>query len=57
MSELDDQEQRLRLDLMTIQIERLRQEMRWEPYKAVAIMLAGVAAMAGIILCVTHLIR
>ena len=42
----DDEEQRLRIDLMTIQIERLRQEIRMENRKfAVQIVLALVAAL------------
>ena len=42
----DDEEQRLRIDLMTIQIERLRQEIRMENRTfAVQIVLALVAAL------------
>ena len=40
-----------------LDIERLRQEMRWEPYKAFATIIAGVAAMTGVILAVAHFIR
>jgi predicted type IV restriction endonuclease len=44
----DDEEQRLRIDLMTIQIERLRQEIRMENRKfAVQIVLALVAALGA----------
>ena len=48
MSEdLDGAEQRLRIDLMTIQIERLRQEIRMENRKfAVQLVLALTAALA-----------
>jgi Ni,Fe-hydrogenase III small subunit len=54
----------LEIELMTLQIDktkydidRVRQEMKWEPYKAVAVIVAGVAAMAGIILGVAHIIH
>lgn len=58
------EERRLRIEMMQTQIdnnrvniERLRQEMRWEPLKALATILGGVAAMAGVILAVAHFIR
>jgi hypothetical protein len=52
MSDLDEQEQRLRIDLMTIQIERLRQEIRSENRKfLLQVLLALIAALgAGIAL-------
>jgi hypothetical protein len=57
-------EDELRIELMTVQIDktrldmqRVRQEMRWEPYKALAAILAGVAAVSGIIVGVAHLIH
>jgi hypothetical protein len=52
VSELDEQEQRLRIDLMTIQIERLRQEIRSENRKfLLQVILALIAALgAGIAL-------
>lgn len=60
----DKREQELRIELMETQIDnnrlnmkRLEQEMRWEPYKAFAAIIAGVAAMAGIIVGVAHLIH
>ena len=40
----DDEEQRLRIDLMTIQIERLRQEIRMENRKF-AVQIVLVAAL------------
>jgi hypothetical protein len=44
----DDQERLLRIDLMTIQIERLRQEIRMENRKfAVQFVLAVAAALAA----------
>jgi hypothetical protein len=46
MTAEDEAEQRLRIDLMTIQIERLRQEIRMENRKfAVQIVLALVATL------------
>ena len=53
----DDEERSLRIELMKTQIDKFRQEMRWEPYKAFAAIIAGTAAMAGIILGVAHLMR
>lgn len=60
----DDEERELRIELMQTQIDnnrlnmqRLRQEMRWEPWKALAGIIAGVAAMAAIILGVAHLLH
>ena len=60
----DEVERQLRIELMQSQIdhnrvnlERLRQEMRWEPWKALAGILAGVAAMAAVILAVAHWIH
>lgn len=44
-------------DKLSAEAERFRQEMRWEPYKAFAAILAGVAAMGGVILAVAHFIR
>ncbi len=59
-----DEERSLRIELMVVQIDktrldmkRIEQEMRWEPYKAFATIMAGVAAIAGIIVGVAHLIR
>jgi hypothetical protein len=66
--ELDDVERQLRIELMTVQIdkgrvdiEKLRAEIRhmerWEPWKALAAILTGVAAMAGVMLAVAHFIH
>lgn len=54
---LDIEEQNLRIELMTTQIDKFRQEMRWQPFVALATIMAGIAAVAGIILAVAHLIR
>ena len=39
------------------EMRRLDQDLRWEPLKALATILGGVAAMAGVILAVAHWIR
>jgi hypothetical protein len=76
MASADDEDKReLELALMSAQLEkfqaerikldaeaeRFRQEMRWEPYKAFAAIVAGFlgasAAMVGVILAVAHYIR
>jgi hypothetical protein len=64
MSTSDDEERELRIELMKTQIDkgrldmkRIEQEMRWEPWKALAGISAGVAAVAGIILAVAHLLH
>jgi hypothetical protein len=64
MSEDEDVERQLRIELMTVQIdkarvdiEKLRAEMRWEPWKALASLLTAVAAMSAVILAVAHFIR
>jgi hypothetical protein len=58
----DEAEQQLRMELMSQQIdharlnmERLRQEMRWEPYKALAVIITAIVAVSGLLLGVYHL--
>lgn len=54
----DDREERdLRIELMKAQIDhtrvdmaKLAREMRWEPYKAIAVLLGATAAWGGAIL-------
>jgi hypothetical protein len=53
----EDEERQLRIELMKAQIDhtrvdmaKLQREMRWEPWKALAALAAGTAAMAGAIL-------
>lgn len=60
----DDEERQLRIELMETQIDknrldlvRLRQEMRWEPWKALAAIIAASAAMVGVILALAHVIH
>jgi hypothetical protein len=62
--EESDAEAELKIALMNAQlektqmeIERLRQDIKWDPWKAFAGVLAGVAAIAGVILAVAHFIR
>lgn len=38
-------------------IQRVRQEMRWEPWKALATIIVGIVAVAGLILGVAHIIH
>ena len=57
MSDRDLEEQELRIELMNTQIDKFRREMRWQPFVALATILAAVAAVAGIILAVAHIIR
>ena len=47
----------LQIDKTRLDIDRVRQELKYEPYKAFAAIVAGVAAMAGIILAVAHIIH
>jgi hypothetical protein len=55
--ELKDELLMAELDKTRLDLVRLRQEMKWEPYKAVAAVIgAGVACM-GIILAVAHVIH
>lgn len=42
---------------MSRDIDKFRQEMRWQPYVAFVVILGGVAAMAGVILVVAHFIK
>ena len=59
-----DEKPRLEMELLMVQIDkgrldidRVRQEMRWEPYKAIATIVVAAAAVAGIILGVAHIIH
>ena len=60
----DDEKRALEIELMTVQIDRNRldmkrieQEMRWEPWKALAAIIAASAAMVGVILALSHFIH
>ena len=43
----DDEERDLRIELMKTQVQRMRQEMRWEVYKAMAAILGAAAAIGA----------
>jgi hypothetical protein len=49
MSDADD-ERYLRIDLMQTQIELYKAQLRWEPWKALAAMIAASAVMTGAVL-------
>lgn len=60
----EDEERQLRIELMETQIDknrldmkRIEQEMRWEPWKALAAIIAASAAMVGVILALAHVIH
>ena len=60
----DDEERQLRIELMETQIDknrldmkRIEQEMRYEPWKALAAIIAASAAMVGVILALAHVIH
>lgn len=65
MSAADDNEEReLRIELMETQIDknrldldRIRQQMKWEPWKALAAIIAAAAAMLGVAAGLAHFIR
>jgi hypothetical protein len=40
-----------------LDIERVRQEMRWQTIKALAVILMAIVACAGIIFAVAHIMR
>jgi hypothetical protein len=55
--ELKDQLLMVQIDRTRLDIDRVRQEMRWEPWKALAGILAACAAMVGVILALSHVIH
>ena len=66
MAKLEDDERirQLRIRLMELEIDktrldidRIRRELWWSPWIALASILTGTAAMAGIILGVAHIIH
>lgn len=50
----DEREQQLRIDLMTIQIERLRQEIRTENRRFMVQLLLAAAALVGAGIAIGH---
>jgi hypothetical protein len=64
MTDYETRKHELELELMSAQIdktrvdiEKMRMEMRWEPWKALAAMAIGVAAVSSAILAVGHFIH
>ena len=54
----EDLEHQLRVELMTIQIEHFKTQVRWEPWKAMAIAAgAGAALMGAVIGLLTLILR
>jgi hypothetical protein len=53
---LDDQERELRIELMTVQIEHYQQQIKWEPWKAMATAFAAGAGFMGAIIALLGLI-
>ena len=47
MSDANDEERELRIKLMTVQIEHYQQQIKWEPWKAMAIAFGAGAAFMG----------
>jgi hypothetical protein len=49
----DDDERDLRVNLMQTQIELYKAQLRWEPWKALAAMIAAAAVFAGSVLALS----
>jgi len=47
MTDRDEEEQQLRIDQMTINIEKLRSDLKWEPWKALISMGIAVGILTG----------
>jgi hypothetical protein len=45
------------IDKNRLDLDRVRQEMRWEPWKAVAGIAVATAAMAGLMLAIARLMQ
>lgn len=56
MPDTDDEERELRMALMTIQIEHYQQQIKWEPWKALAIAFGAGAAFMGAVVGLIGLI-
>jgi hypothetical protein len=50
----DDEERELRINLMQTQIELYKAQLRWEPWKALAAMVAAAAVFMGGVLAVSN---
>ena len=47
----------VQIDRNRLDMKRIEQEMRWEPWKALAAIIAASAAMVGVILALSHFIH
>jgi hypothetical protein len=54
MSDPADEEHDLRINLMQTQIELYKAQLRWEPWKALAAMIAAAAVFMGGVLAVSN---
>ncbi len=54
MSDAEDEERALRINLMQTQIELYKAQLRWEPWKALAAMVAASAVFMGGVLAVSN---
>jgi phage baseplate assembly protein W len=57
MSDAADEERELRINLMQTQIELYKAQLRWEPWKALAAMVATAAIMGGTIVALSNWIH
>lgn len=48
--------ERVDIEKMRIDMDKFRREMRWEPWKALAAIVIGVAAMGAAVIGLAHLI-
>lgn len=54
----EDQEKQLRIELMVVQIEHYKTQIKWEPWKAMAVAAgAGAGAMAAMVALSTAILR
>lgn len=54
MAEIGDVEHELRINLMQTQIELYKAQLRWEPWKALAAMVAAAAVMFGTVVALSN---
>jgi hypothetical protein len=53
----DDERQELKDDIMQTQFELFKAQVRWEPWKALAAMVAAAAVFMGAVLAVSNWVR
>ena len=53
----DEEERELRVNLMQTQIELYKAQLRWEPWKALAAMVAAGAVFFGGVIALSNLVR